>query len=286
MTHAGTHAGFIGLGSQGAPMAQRVLDAGLPLTLWARSPASLAAFAGTKAELAATPAELASVCDVVGVCVVADADVEEVVLGPSGVMAGLRPGAVLAVHSTVHPDTCRRLGALAAERGAQVVDAPVSGGGPAAAAGKLLVMVGGESEAVERCRPVFETYGDPVVHLGPLGAGQVTKLLNNTLFTANFGIAASALALGQQLGVEPERFAEVAGHGSAASFALGRLAASGCDPARLGSMAGGLLGKDVRLMGALVDGTPAEAVLAQARTALDRMGTPLDGLDAVNAAKE
>ncbi|MHC5257763.1 NAD(P)-dependent oxidoreductase [Streptomyces sp. UC4497] len=270
-----THAGFIGLGSQGAPMARRIVDAGLPLTLWARRPASLEPFAGTKAEVADTPAELASLCDVVGVCVVGDADVEEVVLGDSGVLAGLRPGAVLAVHSTVHPDTCRRLGALAAERGAQVVDAPVSGGGPAAAAGKLLVMAGGDNEAVERCRPVFATYGDPVVHLGPLGAGQVTKLLNNTLFTATFGIAASALALGQRLGVEPERFAEVAGHGSAASFALGRLAASGCDPTRMGAVAGGLLGKDVRLMASLVEGAPAEDVLTQARAALERMGTPL-----------
>ncbi|MGW0684013.1 NAD(P)-dependent oxidoreductase [Streptomyces sp. NPDC002754] len=270
-----THAGFIGLGSQGAPMAQRVLDAGIPLTLWARRPESLEPFARTKAEIAATPVELAAVCDVVGVCVVGDADVEEVVLGESGVLAGLRPGAVLVVHSTVHPDTCRRLGAPAAERGVRVVDAPVSGGGPAAAEGKLLVMAGGEDEAVERCRPVFATYGDPIVHLGPLGAGQVTKLLNNTLFTATFGIAASALALGRRLGVEPERFAEVAGHGSAASFALGRLAAAGCDPARMGAVAGGLLGKDVRLMGSLVDGSGAEAVLDQARVALERMGAPL-----------
>ncbi|WP_306320076.1 MULTISPECIES: NAD(P)-dependent oxidoreductase [unclassified Streptomyces] len=275
-----THAGFIGLGSQGAPMARRILDAGLPLTLWARRAASLEPFAGTKADVAATPAELAAACDVVGVCVVGDTDVEEVVLGEAGVLAGLRPGAVLAVHSTVHPDTCRRLGALAAERGAHVVDAPVSGGGPAAGEGKLLVMAGGESEAVERCRPVFETYGDPVVHLGPLGAGQVTKILNNTLFTANFGLAASALALGRRLGVEPERFAEVAGHGSAASFALGRLAASGCDPTRMGAVAGGLLGKDVSLMASLAEGPPpSEVVLDQARVALDNMGAPLSSTD-------
>ncbi|MER5756388.1 NAD(P)-dependent oxidoreductase [Streptomyces sp. NPDC002088] len=277
-----TRAGFIGLGSQGAPMAHRILDAGLPLTLWARRRASLEPFASTKAELASSPAELAASCDVVGVCVVADTDVEGVVLGESGVLAGLRPGAVLAVHSTVHPDTCRRLGALAARRGVHVVDAPVSGGGPAAAAGRLLVMAGGESEAVERCRPVFEAYGDPVVHLGPLGSGQVAKLLNNVLFTANFGIAASALDLGRRLGVAPERLAEVAGHGSAASFALGRLAAAGGDPSRMGNLAGALLAKDVRLMSALADAPDtrhddtAEAVLGTARAALERMGAPLD----------
>jgi 3-hydroxyisobutyrate dehydrogenase-like beta-hydroxyacid dehydrogenase len=105
-----------------------------------------------------------------------------------------------------------------------VVDAPVSGGQPAAAAGRLLVMVGGEGEAVERCRPVFASYGDPVVHLGPLGAGQVTKLLNNTLFTAHLAVAASLLELGGDLNVDTARLAQVLGHGSAASFALARVA--------------------------------------------------------------
>jgi 3-hydroxyisobutyrate dehydrogenase-like beta-hydroxyacid dehydrogenase len=259
-------------------MARRIVDSGFPLTLWARRPASLDPFSGTKARVAETPAALAAESDVVGVCVVSDKDVDSVVLGASGVLAGLRPGAVLAVHSTVHPDTCRRLGALVAARGAHVVDAPVSGGGPAAEDGRLLVMTGGGSEAVELCRPVFETFGDPVVHLGPLGSGQVAKLLNNVLFTANFGIAASALALGRRLGLSPQRLAEVAGHGSAASFALGRLAAAGGDPTLMGGRAGALLAKDVRLMSALAeaDDATAEAVLAAARAALERMGAPHD----------
>ena len=81
-----------------------------------------------------------------------------------------------------------------------MIDAPVSGGAPAVAEGRLLVMVGGDADVVERCRPVFASYADPIVHLGALGSGQTTKLLNNLLFTANLGTAASTLALGEALG--------------------------------------------------------------------------------------
>src|SRR5262245_41431154 len=157
--------GFIGVGSQGGPMARRIVEEGFPLTLWARRPVALEPYADTAAVTAATPAELGAASDVVGVCVVADTDVEDVVLRPDGVLAGMEPGGVIAIHATVHPDTCRRLADAAAERGVGLVDAPVSGGGAVAAARKLLVMVGGADDHVARCRPVFETYGNPVIHL-------------------------------------------------------------------------------------------------------------------------
>ncbi len=112
-------------------------------------------------------------------------------------LAGLKPGGVIAMHSTVHPETCHRLAEKAAAQGVSVIDAPVSGGAPAVAEGRLLVMVGGDADVVERCRPVFESYADPIVHLGELGSGQITKLLNNLLFTANLATAASTLALGR-----------------------------------------------------------------------------------------
>lgn len=99
---------------------------------------------------------------------VGDADVEQVVQGENGVLAGMQSGGIIAIHSTVHPDTCRRLAQHCADRGVAVIDAPVSGGGPAAEAGTLLVMAGGDEDVVQRCRPVFETYADPVVHLGGL----------------------------------------------------------------------------------------------------------------------
>ncbi len=197
--------GFIGLGSQGGPMAGRIIEAGYPTTLWARRPASLEPFAGSAATIAGSPAELAAASDLVCLCVVGDGDVEEVATGENGVLAGLKPGGVLAIHSTVHPNTCRKLAETAARQGVSVIDAPVSGGAPAVAEGRLLVMVGGEDDVVERCRPVFASYADPIVHLGALGSGQTAKLLNNLLFTANLGTAAATLALGEALGVLPDR---------------------------------------------------------------------------------
>jgi len=268
--------GFIGLGSQGGPMARRIVGAGFATTLWARRPASLEPFAGTAAKVAGTPAELAGASDLVCVCVVDDADVREVVLGEHGVLAGLREGGVIAVHSTVHPDTCRGLAAEAAGTGVAVVDAPVSGGGPAAEEGRLLVMAGGDPETVEACRPVFASYADPIVHLGPLGAGQVTKLLNNVLFTANLATSAGAVALGGALGVEPGRLAEVLSHGSGNSFALGSIARAGGTLDQLGALAGPLLRKDARLIAALADSAGASpgAVLAAADAALSLMEHP------------
>lgn len=268
--------GFIGLGSQGGPMARRIIEAGFPVTLWARRPASLEPFADTGAKVAASPADLAAVSDLVCVCVVGDADVEEVLTRSDGVLVGLGSGGVVVVHSTVHPDTCRRLAAAAASRGGALVDAPVSGGGPAAEAGRLLVMAGGDPGVVEYCRPVFAAYGNPVVYLGLVGSGQVTKLLNNLLFTAHLATAASVLALGRSLDVDAGRLAEVIGHGSGASFALARIADAGGTLDRIGAYAGPLLQKDVRLVTELagVAGASPGAVLAAADAALDLMGHP------------
>ncbi len=267
--------GFIGLGSQGAPMARRIIDAGYPMTLWARRPASLEPFAETAATVAESPAELAAASDLVCLCVVDDADVDDVTGGEQGLLAAMQPGSVLTVHSTVHPITCRRLADSAGTQGVSVIDAPVSGGAPAAEQGRLLVMVGGDADVVERCRPVFETYADRVVHLGGPGAGQTTKLLNNLLFTANLATAASTLTLADALGVDPDRLAGVVSRSSGNSFALGVLGGAG-GVERLAGMAGGLLRKDVRLVVDLADaaGADAGAVLKAADAALALMDHP------------
>jgi 3-hydroxyisobutyrate dehydrogenase len=270
------HVGFIGLGSQGGPMAGRIIDAGFPTTLWARRPASLEPFAGTAAKVAGSPAELAAVSDLVCLCVVGDADVEEVATGENGVLTGLKPGGVIAVHSTVHPKTCHALAEKAAAQGVSVIDAPVSGGAPAVEERRLLVMVGGDADVVERCRPVFESYADPIVYLGELGTGQITKLLNNVLFTANLGTAASTLALGEALGVLPARLTEVISHGSGNSFGLSVLGGDTGGLDRLAGLAGTLLHKDVRLVGDLTDSAdvPGGAVLDAADAALSLMNHP------------
>ncbi|TDC97975.1 NAD(P)-dependent oxidoreductase [Actinomadura sp. 7K507] len=272
--------GFIGLGSQGAPMARKIIGAGHPTTLWGRRPASVEAFADTPAKIADSPAGLAAASDLVCVCVVDDAGVEEVLTGDGGVLAGLADGGVVAVHSTVHPDTCRRLAGQAAAQGVTLVDAPVSGGGPAAAEGRLLVMAGGEAGAVERCRPVFESYADPVVHLGDVGAGQITKLLNNLLFTANLATAVSTLALGEALGVPPGRLGEVITRGSAGGFALERVLAGGGTLDRIAAHAGPLLRKDVELVAGLAEAAGARpgSVLDAADATLEIMKHPRAGL--------
>jgi 3-hydroxyisobutyrate dehydrogenase len=268
--------GFIGLGSQGGPMARRIVDAGYPTTLWARRPTSLEPFAGTAAKVAGSPAELGAASDLVCLCVVGDADVEEVACGGDGVLAGLKAGGVIAVHSTVHPKTCHELAKKAGAQGVSIIDAPVSGGGGAAAEGRLLVMVGGKTDIVQRCRPVFETYADPVVHLGDLGSGQTTKLLNNLLFTANLGTAAATLTLGKALGVSPERLTEVVSRGSGNSFALNVLDGDTAGLERLGGLAGALLQKDARLVVDVAEaaGARLDAVLDAADAALRSMEHP------------
>jgi 3-hydroxyisobutyrate dehydrogenase len=267
--------GFIGLGSQGGPMARRIVEGGYPTTLWARRPATLEPFADTPAKVAESPAELAAASDLVCLCVVGDSDIEEITGDQHGLLAAMKPGSVIAVHSTVHPDTCRRLAKKAGAQGVSVIDAPVSGGGPAASQGRLLVMVGGDADVVERCRPVFETYADPVVHLGELGSGQTTKLLNNLLFTANLGTAATALSLAQALGVSPDRLTEVVSRSSGNSFALNALGGiNGLE--RIADLAGTLLQKDVRLLVDLADQAAAcgGAVLDAADATLTLMGHP------------
>jgi 3-hydroxyisobutyrate dehydrogenase len=240
--------GFIGLGSQGGPMARRIVDAGHPLTIWARRPETFEPFADTAASVARTPAELAANSDVVCLCVVNDADVESVIMRDDGVLAGVAAGGVIAIHATVHPETCRRMAAHAADRGVEVVDAPVSGGGIAAAAGKLLVMVGGDDTLVERVRPVFATYGDPVLHLGPLGSGQMAKLLNNFLFTAQLTVANETYDFAARLGIDRAAMAEVLDAGSGGSRAAGIVAGSGFDLSGLRQVAATLLAKDVGIL--------------------------------------
>jgi 3-hydroxyisobutyrate dehydrogenase-like beta-hydroxyacid dehydrogenase len=263
-----TRVGFVGLGSQGAPMARRIVDAGFPTTLWARRAASLDPFAGTSANVVATSAELGAASDVLCVCVVDDAGVDEVLRGPQGALASMAHGSVVVVHSTVHPGTCLRLQDDFPQ--IDVVDAPVSGGGDKAAAGLLLVMVGGPEGVVTRCRPIFETYGDPVLHVGPLGAGQEAKLLNNAAFTAQLALAAEIFELAASRQLDRAALATILAAGSGRSYAAEIVAGMGFDLAVLEEVAGPLLAKDI---GILVGhtGLRDSPLLVAADAALTRM---------------
>jgi len=264
-------AGFIGLGSQGAGMAQRIIEQRVPTTLWARRGATLEPFAGT-ATLVADPAQLGAASDVVGICVTDGAAVRDVTLGPNGVLAGMSEGSVLVIHSTIAVDECRDIAAEAATSGISVIDAPVSGGGAAAAAGRLTVYVGGDDDAVAKARTVIDTYGDPVLHMGSLGAGLRTKLLNNALNAAHFALAHDAMAIGVGGGLDPSVLGAALRSGSGRSFALDVFVAMGSFDG-FADLVGPIMSKDLALFEQETDGAPDRAVLQQtANRFLDLLG--------------
>ncbi|TQS46988.1 NAD(P)-dependent oxidoreductase [Cryptosporangium phraense] len=266
--------GWIGVGSQGGPMARRVVEDGFPTTLWARRPETLEPYRDTSAAYADSPEALAKASDVVCLCVLDDEGVREV---GAHMIDGLAEGGVIVVHSTVHPDTCRTLAEQAAARGVAVIDAPVSGGGQAAAERRLLVMAGGDADALKTVRPIFETFANPLLHLGPVGAGQAAKILNNLLLTANLGVAEAAYALGRELGVDLASLNRVFAAGSGNSFAASLLLSS--EPfsaSRMAEVAGPLLAKDARLAVdlAAAAGVDPGVVLPAADSALQSMHNP------------
>lgn len=204
-----TRAGFIGLGSIGRPMARRLCAGGLPTTVYDLLTAAVDEVVAAGAARGESPRAVAAVSDVVGVCVRDDADVNAVVLGDDGLLAGAKPGLVIAIHSTILPRTVRDLGAVAAARGVSVVDACVTGGPTGADQGRLTYMVGGEPADVERCRPAFATSARSIVHTGALGTGAATKLCNNLMTYLGFLAAFEATTLARQAGLSTSAFEEV-----------------------------------------------------------------------------
>ena len=244
--------GFIGLGSQGGPMATRIIEAGYPTRLWARRAEALEPFLAAGARAAASIADLGAQCEHVGICVVDDAGVRQVC---EDLIPAMRAGGRIAIHSTIHPSTCLTLAEHAAARGLSLIDAPVSGGGPAAAAGTLTVMVGGDDAAVAAARPVFESFGKLIVHLGGVGAGQTAKLVNNTLMAANMALAHHALTAGAALGIERAALAELIKQSSGRSFSF-EVYARLTQPSAF-SHGANLLAKDVGLLGEVLEAAPS-----------------------------
>ncbi len=212
--------GFIGLGIMGRPMALNVLRAGWDLAVHARRPESMEPLAAAGAATCASPAEVARHADIIFTMVADTADVEQVILGPEGVIAGASPGAVLVDMSTISPAVTRSLAARLRERGLAMLDAPVSGGEAGAIAGTLSIMVGGEAEVVDRVRPLFAVLGRNIVHVGGSGAGQVCKSCNQIVVGATIVGVAEAILLARASGVDPARVREALLGGFAASRIL------------------------------------------------------------------
>ncbi|MCB1917751.1 MAG: NAD(P)-dependent oxidoreductase [Rhodocyclaceae bacterium] len=212
--------GFVGLGAMGRPMAENLLRAGFPVAVWARRAQSAAPLEAAGAVLRPTPAALAADVDVVISMVTGSGDVEALVLGGEGLLAGLRPGAVHVDMSTIAPGDARELAAEYARHGVEFLDAPVSGGTVGAEAGNLAIMIGGDEGAIERVRPALEAMGAKIRRIGPSGAGQVAKACNQMVFVSAVQACAEALNLAAASGVDVGRVREALLGGSAWSKAL------------------------------------------------------------------
>jgi len=196
-------------------------------------------------------AESGAQADVVVVCVFTDAQLRQVCLdGP--LLSAMPSRSALVVHTTASPNTVETIATQAAACAVDVVDAPVSGGPHDIAAGRVTLFVGGANETVARLRPVLRCYGDPVLHVGPTGAGQKVKLVNNALFAGQIGLLAESVRLGEHLGVSESTLLAALGHGSATSRVLDIVAAGGSVESFI-QVAGEFVGKDVAVVRSIAD---------------------------------
>jgi 3-hydroxyisobutyrate dehydrogenase-like beta-hydroxyacid dehydrogenase len=238
--------GFVGAGRMGRPMVDRLVAAGHEVRVLARSGESRDALAAAGAHPVPDAARAGRDAAVAIVCVFSDDQVRSVCLD-AGLLAAMPRDAALVVHTTGSPRTIQDIAARAAPRGVHLVDAPVSGGPHDIAAGHVTVFAGGAPADVERVTPVLAAYADPILHVGPLGAGQGVKLVNNAVFAANIGLLAEAARLGERLGVAQDVLLTALTHGSAASRALTAAQSRG-SVTKFAAAVREFLGKDVAVV--------------------------------------
>ena len=196
---------FLGLGAIGRPMAARVAASGMSLTVWNRTSSRAADFAKQfNARHASTPADAARGADVVITCMPTSQDVESLLDGPDGLLAGLASGTTFIDCTSGDPTTSRRIHDVVAAKNVGYIDAPVSGGTSGAEKGTLTIMVGGDPAVLERARPVLATFGQKIVHCGDVGAGDAVKAVNNALLATHILAAAEGLAALVKMGVDPK----------------------------------------------------------------------------------
>lgn len=268
--------GFIGLGVMGRPMALHLVRAGYLVRVYARRPEAAAPLVEAGASRAATAAELASESHVVITMVTATSDVEDVLLGPDGVLSGARPGTIAIDMSTIAPQGARRIAERLAERQVRMLDAPVTGGPAGAEAATLTIMVGGDAAVLDEARPILERLGRQIVHMGGHGAGQIAKACNQLALLVNAEGVAEALALGARCGLDPRTLREALMGGIASSRVLDVFGARMAERQFTPGMATRLYDKDLTIVLDLAReaGQPLPAV-AVVRQHLDR--TMADG---------
>jgi 3-hydroxyisobutyrate dehydrogenase len=212
--------GFIGLGTMGAPMARRLLEAGHEVTVHNRTREREAPLEALGARPAASPRECARDRELVITMVSDTPDVQAVVLGEGGAVEGMERGSVLVDMSTISPATTRLIAAALNDHGVAMLDAPVSGGSEGAEHGTLSIMVGGDASVLERVRSVLEVLGKTVTHVGPIGSGQVTKAVNQVIIAGTYAAIAEGLAVGLAAGIDIEAAHAAVSGGAAGSWGL------------------------------------------------------------------
>ena len=212
--------GFIGLGIMGRGMARNLIKGGFEVHVWNRNHERARELAAEGAVFAEYPLALVEACDIILVCVSDTAAVHDVILGEHGLIHGIRKGTLIVDHSTISPRATREIAAALAAEGAHLLDAPVSGGSEGAARGTLSIMVGGEAAQVERAMPAFEAMGKTIVHIGPVGSGQMAKLANQILVVGNALAMSEALLFAQAGGLDLEKTLDAIKGGAAGSWML------------------------------------------------------------------
>jgi 2-hydroxymethylglutarate dehydrogenase len=213
--------GFIGLGLMGKPMARNVLKSGFSLVVHNRSRGKVDELSAEGAVAATSPADLASRCDIIVSCLPGPADVELVYLGENGVVAAAKAGSVIVEMSTIDPETHQRIAEVAAKRGVEYLDAPVSGGTTGARDGTLSIMVGGSPNTLEKTRSVLSAMGKNIYHVGEqVGAGAVAKLVNNMMNSINALGVSEGLVIGAKWGIDPQLLVDIVSNSSGSSRTL------------------------------------------------------------------
>jgi 3-hydroxyisobutyrate dehydrogenase len=218
-----TSVGFIGVGNMGNPMASNVLKAGFPMIVYDRNPQAMENLVQAGAQRAVSASQVVEASEIVLTSLPASPDVEAVYLEPGGLVDGAKPGTILIDLSSVLPSTPRKIEPRAQARGVHFLEAPVSGGVSGARAATLAIMVGGDPETLRRAQPVLRAIGPNIFHVGPVGAGNTVKAINNMLASVNALAMMEGLALGVKAGLDPMTIYEVVKASSGASKALERI---------------------------------------------------------------
>jgi 3-hydroxyisobutyrate dehydrogenase len=277
--------GYIGTGIMGGPMTRNLLRAGYAVTVHNRTKAKADALLAEGANWAPTAADVARNSDIVITCVPDTPDVRQVLLGKNGVIEAARPGLICVDMSTISPAATKEMGQVLQEKAVTLIDAPVSGGEIGAIEGKLSIMMGGPPEAVKKVRPVMEVMGKKVSYCGPLGSGQMTKLVNQVMVVHTIMSIAEGFAFAEKAGLDLQTTLEVTSAGAAASHSLRALGPKIIGGDFKPAFMVDLQQKDLRLVleyaEQLKQPLPGVALASQLLTVLQAQGRGRDGTQAL-----